>query len=95
MREVEELEARRAKLEARLAEIKRRQKIVEQAAAARHASAERKADTHRKCVLAGTLLLMLRSNPQLLDFLRRSLPPLAAEKDRAILLDALDSLGPT
>ncbi|WP_146002674.1 hypothetical protein [Telmatospirillum siberiense] len=93
MGQVEELEARRAKLEARLAEVKRRQKAVEQAAVARTASADRKVDARRKIVLGGVLLALLRSNPAALDYMRRALPPLAAERDRPLLTTVLDGLG--
>ena len=93
MRRIEELEGRRARLEARLAELQRRERAVKQAAAARQASADRKADTRRKCVLAGALLALLRGNPQLLDYLRRALPPVAAERDRPLLTALLDSVS--
>jgi hypothetical protein len=93
MGQLEELGAQRTRLEARLGEVKRRQRAVEQAAAARQASAERKADARRKIVLGGALLALLRSNPAALDYMRRALPAMASDRDRPIVAAVLDGLA--
>lgn len=92
MGQLEDLEARRAKLETRLAEVKRQQREVERDRAARQGAAERKEDTHRKCATAGALLILLRGNPQLLGYLRRVLLPMTRDRDRPAVIAFLDSV---
>lgn len=77
-----ELEARRAKLAERLAVLDEQAKAIRQATNARRVAADRKADAHRKIVTAGALMVLLRREPPVREYLARKLPTCAAERDR-------------
>jgi len=91
--QLEELEERRLKLSVRLADVTRQKRAIELARTARQVAEERKVDTHRKCVLAGSVIALLRKNMQLLDYLARALPQVTAARDLPVLLATLEALG--
>lgn len=90
-----DLEARRAKLAARLALLDGQTKAARQAATARQAAASRREDAHRKIVVAGALMVLLRAEPALRDYMTINLAAHASARDREAVEAFLAAAGTT